>query len=56
MFKPIADALTPETTYTDEAQSYVGALNYWRIPDHLDLYLKGAYDLPLLDNLRDYDE
>jgi hypothetical protein len=41
--------------YSEFIQNIVTASNYWRHPEGMDLYLKVA-DLPLLDNLRDYDE
>lgn len=46
----------PEIAYNDFMQNNVGSSNYWRDPYHEDIYLNRAADLPLLDNLRDYDE
>eukprot|EP00703_Trepomonas_sp_PC1_P001900 JAP94706.1 Palmitoyl-protein thioesterase [Trepomonas sp. PC1] len=42
--------------YTEFLQNLITASNYWRDPKELDDYLEVAFDLPLLDNLRDYDE
>jgi hypothetical protein len=48
--------LEPEVIYSDFVQHWIGAVNYWRDPYNVEYYEEFALDMPLLDNIREYDE
>ena len=52
----MVDMIPHDIRYTEFVKNLIGAANYWRDPKDLDDYVEMALDLPLLDNLRSYNE
>ena len=56
VFPKFANNILDHIIYSEFGQNLVGAAEYWRNPESIDKYVEKARDLPVLDNLKNYQD